>query len=544
MKRYFISVSAIMIILVGFVFASATDTVFTVVENEKAAYGSCDIHTYEDEYTIISESTCSSTGTKYRNCSVCSYIDYVETSIAPDNHTELDTDWTYYPEATCIVGGVRYHVCRACGAHVDIQEVPADAQAHKSSGTYEIITQATCISEGEQAEVCVLCGELFNNSEIDVDSDNHTVSDNSSTVIVTAPTCAEEGQAVTYCDDCGASAVISAVAATGNHVPGDEVIIDVAPTCSSMGQSSLHCTICDTPMYIQYTEIDPDAHEYSDYVVDIPVTCMTKGEKSKYCVYCNDRTDVTSIPIDPQAHEYGDEWIITKESTCSEMGLMHKVCKLCSGSSVSVLMEKSEHTYGEDYVSLKVSADGLSEQVMYTCQVCGYEYVTIITYSQNTGEGNIGEDPDFIYFFLNPIEDTLFVMDYENLIISNVAREMTLAKFNNNFKNSNLCVVYDTKGNVINEENIVGTGYRVNYDAIGGVVTNYYISVTGDIDSDGKISAADARLALRAAANIDTLTGVYSVASDVNSDGKVSAADARQILRVAANLEYFKSTLK
>lgn len=59
----------------------------------------------------------------------------------------------------------------------------------------------------------------------------------------------------------------------------------------------------------------------------------------------------------------------------------------------------------------------------------------------------------------------------------------------------------------------------------------------GDVDGDGKITAADARKALRAASQLETLTAEQKKAADVNNDGKVNAADARKILRQAANLE-------
>lgn len=59
----------------------------------------------------------------------------------------------------------------------------------------------------------------------------------------------------------------------------------------------------------------------------------------------------------------------------------------------------------------------------------------------------------------------------------------------------------------------------------------------GDINGDGRISAADARLALRYAAKIESLTVDQVTAAEVNQDNKITAADARKILRVSAKLE-------
>ena len=62
----------------------------------------------------------------------------------------------------------------------------------------------------------------------------------------------------------------------------------------------------------------------------------------------------------------------------------------------------------------------------------------------------------------------------------------------------------------------------------------------GDLDRDNEVTAADARLALRIAAKIDTVTDskMFTI-TDVNVDGFITAADARKILRVAAKIESF-----
>jgi|GEM_PF-596167 len=59
----------------------------------------------------------------------------------------------------------------------------------------------------------------------------------------------------------------------------------------------------------------------------------------------------------------------------------------------------------------------------------------------------------------------------------------------------------------------------------------------GDVNGDGKITAADARQALRASARLENLNEKEKSAADINGDGKVSADDARTILRKSAKLE-------
>lgn len=62
----------------------------------------------------------------------------------------------------------------------------------------------------------------------------------------------------------------------------------------------------------------------------------------------------------------------------------------------------------------------------------------------------------------------------------------------------------------------------------------------GDVDGDGKVTAADARLVLRRAALLVTFTVEQDWLADVDDDGDVTARDARIILRVAAGLEEFE----
>lgn len=63
----------------------------------------------------------------------------------------------------------------------------------------------------------------------------------------------------------------------------------------------------------------------------------------------------------------------------------------------------------------------------------------------------------------------------------------------------------------------------------------------GDIDADNAVTAGDARLALRAAVGLETLTAAQKARADADADGSVTAADARLILRVAVDLSEISS---
>ena len=59
----------------------------------------------------------------------------------------------------------------------------------------------------------------------------------------------------------------------------------------------------------------------------------------------------------------------------------------------------------------------------------------------------------------------------------------------------------------------------------------------GDLDGDGKVTAEDARTALRIAARLENPTKKQLEVGDLNKDGKITAKEARAILRYAANLD-------
>ena len=55
----------------------------------------------------------------------------------------------------------------------------------------------------------------------------------------------------------------------------------------------------------------------------------------------------------------------------------------------------------------------------------------------------------------------------------------------------------------------------------------------GDVDGDGKVTAKDARLALRASAQIEKLYATPFDAADVNGDGKITVFDAQLLMEQA-----------
>ncbi len=58
----------------------------------------------------------------------------------------------------------------------------------------------------------------------------------------------------------------------------------------------------------------------------------------------------------------------------------------------------------------------------------------------------------------------------------------------------------------------------------------------GDVNFDGSVSVSDARIVLRCAVGLDTLSAEARKLADMDGDGSVTVADARAVLRVAVGL--------
>lgn len=56
----------------------------------------------------------------------------------------------------------------------------------------------------------------------------------------------------------------------------------------------------------------------------------------------------------------------------------------------------------------------------------------------------------------------------------------------------------------------------------------------GDIDNNGSITAADARLVLRFSSQLETPTDIQRLMSDVNGDGQITAADSQLVLQYSS----------
>lgn len=132
--------------------------------------------------------------------------------------------------------------------------------------------------------------------------------------------------------------------------------------------------------------------------------------------------------------------------------------------------------------------------------------------------------------------DKLVSPAYAGTMVSTIANALETDNFLDTYAT-------DAEGTKLGKNDTFKTGDKLNCTVTITLserkLLEYTLVVMGDTDCDGKVSAADARVALRMAAGVENASAAAISAADADFDGKVTASDARMVLRVAANIDNF-----
>lgn len=229
----------------------------------------------------------------------------------------------------------------------------------------------------------------------------------------------------------------------------------------------------------------------------------------------------------PAAHTHAYSSEITTAATCAKEGVKTFTCS-CGDMYTESIAKLTTHTWGKWTVTKAATyeAEGKEER---SCSVCKktetratakLEYTEIIFADteemKSTGENNIfSVDGKTVNDILKNTKGNISVTDKDGKAV----------KTTDTVKSGMVISLKDSKGKVIDTKTII---------------------VPGDNNGDGKTTAADARLALRASVALEKLSIWQSDASDTVEikENKITAADARFILRASVNLESFRDWMK
>ena len=217
-------------------------------------------------------------------------------------------------------------------------------------------------------------------------------------------------------------------------------------------------------------------------------------------------------------YHFGWDKQTTVQATCQNEGMEVHTCVLC-GKTKEIKTERTNHDY-EMIVKGQptCTSDGID---VYKCRVCNHEW-----------QNNYGKRE---HIYTKTIyEATCHEGAYELKVCVNCGdtiKDVFSGPLEHSWDEGTV-----TKNPTATETGIIAYKCHLCNATKTETIPNVEF-LPGDVNLDGKITAADARLCLRAAARLDELSGTPRYAADYDNDNQIKAADARLILRKAAKLD-------
>lgn len=185
-------------------------------------------------------------------------------------------------------------------------------------------------------------------------------------MIVTAPTCTEEGSYVKMCIDCGQTKDSKAI-----YPLGHKEVIDpaVSPNCKGDGLTEgSHCEICGIVLVKQEVVVATDDHGHT-IVKGYPATCTTDGLTDKdWCEGCG--LVHTEAQVIPATGHTMKEYVIV-EPACEGGGVTQEKCEICDAYGDFKSTAPLGHTWKKTVVEPTHTEVGYT---VYTCESCGESY--------------------------------------------------------------------------------------------------------------------------------------------------------------------------
>lgn len=356
------------------------------------------------------------------------------------------------------------------------------------------------------------------------------------------------------------------------------------PTCSSTGLAAFTCSVCNS----QRHEIMPenDVHIYDSGKVIRTGTCKTEGEILYSCLSCEktytEKTGYGTIHGNLTASRSG-KYNSVSNFNCKacgakysyDLGVKSVTATPTGKNTLNVKIEFIDSrnvrngtmlNYPATAVSsihpggiLNVASGKIKSQTMK-----GNIYTAEIEYADAVLAQLVGDAHSFYIKFENK-DEPQNKYGYVQVIYNWQQGKYKTLKAGESFDIEELLGTklsgyslddYDTS--VVEYKNgkvtakAPGKAYLVFINNMTGATTGVTVIVEsekkpepekpavsvvrGDVDGDNKVSASDARNALRASVGIDKLSEKQRLAADIDKDNKITAADARYILRYSVGL--------
>lgn len=211
-------------------------------------------HVYPAE-GVVTPPTCETDGFTTYTCTVCNNHSIIKDYVPKLGH-KYSNDYKIVVEPTCHSTGSKAHYCLSCGSFEQDQskyvELPKLAHAY---GEWVVVTEPTCDTNGVRVRTCTGCSDK---------DEGHTQTEAIGKIghnygeweVTKKATCVEEGSQRRYCDRCKTWEV-KAIPKGGHNRVADNA---VEATCTSVGKTAgSHCSICGY-VFVAQQEIPMKEH--------------------------------------------------------------------------------------------------------------------------------------------------------------------------------------------------------------------------------------------------------------------------------------------
>ena len=448
--------------------------------------------------------TCTEPGHIIYNCS-CGYS-YSEEYLYATGHTP--GEWVITTEATFNTNGLRQQKCSVCGEIVDKQIIPALNQSYDDGVTRFHLDMPYEVKAGDTFDIILSCSNIYGVSSGDI-------------LFRYKPQ---------YLELVSAQTLLNADLNSQGIDEEDGGITEAfvySQKCTEQHAQIAKYTFRALQDGECYVEVYTESWENATAPLDLGATITINPDK----ILCE------------TGHTPG-EWVVTEEATDTANGLKQQMCTVCGMVLDSQIIPSLNQSYDDGIARFQIATPtevelGETFDIVLSCSdVYGFEAgVVKFSYKTNMLELVSSEtlfDADVSRQFID--EDEGLITEAFVFVDHCKEQNAQIAKYTFRALQAGECYVEvytnDWEGSPIPLD--MGT-----IIAIDTITQDQEVSATGDVNGDGKLTASDARAALRMSAKLETYTPEQFAAADVNKDGKLTASDARIILRVSAKLQTF-----
>lgn len=349
---------------------------------------------------VTKEPTCTEKGVKTFTCTLHTDCESNYTEDIPAlGHLAGDVELT---AATCLSEGSATVRCTRESCSVVLHSKKIEKLPHTFNDTNRVVVEPTCQTTGSVTYTCTTAG-CTAKLVTTFDKVPHSYAFKESVT----PTCLDSGYDVYACTTPGCSASYNVVTTSASgHRFTEDTTRYVAPGCATVGHKYFKCSTCDIEGY-DY-EVPATGRHIYNVTETVSATCETAGYTYNEC-NCGAVDNSSVKALDPLGHNYTvdmgngvmqcercDKTItaektvtedgvthafigkITKQSTCTEQGIMTYTCQNhadCAKNHTEELPLASHSATAASIVKVEPQCrkDGtlINGSITVNCSVCG-----------------------------------------------------------------------------------------------------------------------------------------------------------------------------